>query len=930
MNDPLIIKGSRNAELIIVTEAPSHKDYERHKVMGEKELALCGTQLKRNGFKPSKTVFITCAAPIPSEATTESKVAEHLAEYREELLAAVNQYPDAKLLIYFGKDAGRQVTGRAVKITKARGTIQHLDDLDCAVLPMLAPRTVRRRPHYMEDFETDFNIAGTYRESEWQDSVFEGASREANYTWETDLQFLIDMKPKRLVVDVETVGLKWYDNQRLLTVQLCWAKGQACNVPIDIDYWNHDDFGKKQQKKVIKQLRKLLGNKKTGCVGHNFKFDLHSMLNHNIKVANFEHDTIQLAFAADDNMERKDLDGCTRRWVQAMAGYADIFNKDPIHQGKSRMDLVPHEDMLFYGCGDVDATFRLCERLVSIVKEDSKNWKAYNDVHMPALRTMFEMERTGVDVDIEALDTLKDFVISEEKRLYAELIVDVPAKVRRKHLNDPRHKKKTPREVLSFTRDAFTTDTLFTADGFNLTPLVFTDSTKKLEESERVPSASIKLHLPLHDHPFITKLIEYKKILKFVSTYVGRPKSTHRETVRLLKSGKYSKGIVDAFASIDVELPTRPKAAERTRIITLDKINPVTIIRGVPKSDKSIIDYALMSNDTIKRQITEPDTGFYQYLPSDMSHRIYTQFTLWRTVTGRSSSASPNFQNFPKRGELAEFFREVFLPPKGWVMLECDLSQIELRIAAWMANEQTMIDIFCSGGDIHSATAASTMQLSMDQFRELSKTDQKANRQKAKAVNFGFIYGMWWVKFKDYAKTDYGVELTDSEAEATRELFFDTYPQLNQWHWDMKNFAQKHGYVRALHGALRRLPDVNSSDESIQKEAQRQAINSSVQRFGSDLGLMGLTDFARCCPREVMRPISFVHDASYIVAREDYAEEAASSIKYCMESIDLERRFNLHAPIPLPADVCGFGENMNDLPDLDSVVATRPDWYKAA
>jgi DNA polymerase I-like protein with 3'-5' exonuclease and polymerase domains len=162
-----------------------------------------------------------------------------------------------------------------------------------------------------------------------------------------------------------------------------------------------------------------------------------------------------------------------------------------------------------------------------------------------------------------------------------------------------------------------------------------------------------------------------------------------------------------------------------------------------------------------------------------------------------------------------------------------------------------------------------------------------------------------------------------------RQSFFDTYPDLNDWHWNMKNFAEEHGYVRALHGGLRRLPDIYSNDEAVQGEAKRQGINSPVQRFASDLGVMGLNRFARDCPKEVMQPIGFVHDAGYIQAREDYAEEAAASIKFYMQSIPLQAWFNLNPPIPILADVSGPAENMADLKEMKGLVEYQPDWYRA-
>ncbi len=107
---------------------------------------------------------------------------------------------------------------------------------------------------------------------------------------------------------------------------------------------------------------------------------------------------------------------------------------------------------------------------------------------------------------------------------------------------------------------------------------------------------------------------------------------------------------------------------------------------------------------------------------------------LHRTVTGRTASADPNGQNFPKRGELAKAYRKIFVPTPGYKFIECDLSQIELRLVAWMANEPTMLEIYRSGGDIHTATAIAVAGITMEAYLALPEDKQEDFRRKAKAV----------------------------------------------------------------------------------------------------------------------------------------------------------------------------------------------------
>ena len=157
-----------------------------------------------------------------------------------------------------------------------------------------------------------------------------------------------------------------------------------------------------------------------------------------------------------------------------------------------------------------------------------------------------------------------------------------------------------------------------------------------------------------------------------------------------------------------------------------------------------------------------------------------------------------------------------------------------------MSGDSNMLQVYAEGGDIHRTTAAGTMGISVEEFLKLPKEVQNTKRFQAKAVNFGFLYGMWWVKFRAYAKTDYGIDFTEDEAKTIRENFFKTYPMLEQWHRDVQDYVSDKGYIRTYDGRIRHLPNVFSPDEGTAKQAMRQAINSPVQAIGSDLGIMTL------------------------------------------------------------------------------------------
>lgn len=294
---------------------------------------------------------------------------------------------------------------------------------------------------------------------------------------------------------------------------------------------------------------------------------------------------------------------------------------------------------------------------------------------------------------------------------------------------------------------------------------------------------------------------------------------------------------------------------------------------------------------------------------------VYPRYSLTTAVTGRTSSEDPNGQNFPKRGPNAKAYRRCFMAPPGFVIVAADLSQAELRISAAMSGDKTMIRIYANDGDIHTATACIVMDVSLAEFMKLPDEERDLARFKAKAVNFGFIYGMGWRKFIIYAKTQYGIEFTEAEAQAIRDRFFRTYAALPTWHKRVRKLVGDAGFVRSYDGRVRHLPMVWSDEDFVVQEAERQAINSPVQEFGSSLGVMSMARIDRRVDPAYMKLMAFVHDEISVLVREEHIAWGAQTLKYFMESNPLDKWFNLRMPVPIKSDV-GFGYNMGSLVEL--------------
>lgn len=300
-------------------------------------------------------------------------------------------------------------------------------------------------------------------------------------------------------------------------------------------------------------------------------------------------------------------------------------------------------------------------------------------------------------------------------------------------------------------------------------------------------------------------------------------------------------------------------------------------------------------------------------------------YRLDNTVTGRTSSEEPNGQNFPKKGIRAKQYRRIFVAPTGHYLIEADYSQAELRVAASLANETTMIGIYRNGGDIHKETGALVAGTSRQEFASLPKSTQKDYRQKAKAVNFGFLYGMWYKKFVSYAKTDYGVEFTDAEAERLQKGYFRKFPNLTKWHDKVRAFVRENKYVRSYTGRIRHLPTVDSENEWVAAEAERQGINTGVQEVASSMGIMAAARLNDEVDEQYLSVVAFVHDAIYAYVPCEYLEWGIGTLKGYMESVPFKEWFGVELKVPMVADA-SFGANMGDMVELPgSPASLRPE-----
>ncbi len=280
--------------------------------------------------------------------------------------------------------------------------------------------------------------------------------------------------------------------------------------------------------------------------------------------------------------------------------------------------------------------------------------------------------------------------------------------------------------------------------------------------------------------------------------------------------------------------------------------------------------------------------------------RLHTTFIQTGTTTGRMSSQNPNIQNIPIKTELGRAIRDSFVAEKGYKLVECDYSQIQLRVAAFLSGDQKLIEIFTSGRDVHTEVAARVFKVN---FGEVDKE----MRRKAKVINFGILYGMGVNALKQNLGSD------RAEAQRFYEEYFATFTGLAEYLERVKSDAGRKGYTETLFGRRRYFEGITSKLPFIRAQAERMAINAPIQGTESDIMKLAMIKVAEeFKDSEDVFLLLQIHDSLLFEVREDKVKEYAPRIQFIMEHIvPLEQT----AQIPLLVGV-QYGEHWGDMKNL--------------
>lgn len=599
---------------------------------------------------------------------------------------------------------------------------------------------------------------------------------------DTDYQTVLDKKSfdqwlKQLrqadvfAFDTETTSLN-YMQARVVGVSFAVETGKAAYVPFGHDYEGAPE--QLSEADVLGALKPLLEDESLKKLGQNLKYDAHVLQNHDIQLRGIADDTLLESYVLDST-RRHDMDSMASR----LLGVETIHFEDIAGKGAKQLTFnqVELDKAGPYAAEDADITLRLHQNLHSQLQAEPGLLSVYQDIELPLMPILQQIERNGVKVDADMLAQQ-----SEQLELRMQEI-----------------------ELMAYAE---------AGEEFNLS------SPKQIQAI------------------FFEKL-ELPVIRK---TPKGQP-STAEDVLQELAE--------------DYELP---------RLILEH--------RGLSKLKSTY-------TDKLPLQINKT-TG-----------RVHTSYNQTGAATGRMSSTDPNLQNIPIRSETGRRIRQAFIADKGNCILAADYSQIELRIMAHLSGDQSLLEAFREGKDIHRATAAEVFDIPLDKV-------ENEQRRAAKAINFGLIYGM---SAFGLAKQ---LNVTRYEAQDYINLYFERYPGVKNYMDNTREQAHDTGYVETLFGRRLYLPEINSRNGQRRQYAERTAINAPMQGSAADIIKRAMIKVHNRLQEENLQALMImqVHDELVFEVAENQVESLSKLLHEEMESAaDLN--------VPLLVDI-GVGINWDE------------------
>ena len=397
---------------------------------------------------------------------------------------------------------------------------------------------------------------------------------------------------------------------------------------------------------------------------------------------------------------------------------------------------------------------------------------------------------------------------------------------------------------------------------------VYKKTMEKLKETNQLDlfdNIEMPLVEVLADMQYIGIYVDKNELVEFGNTLKNEIEKLTGEIYKLageefnINSTKQL-GIV-LFEKMKLPVIKKTKSGYSTDVEVLEKL----------KNENEIVSKILDYRQLVKLNSTYVE-GLIPYI-NDKDNRIHSYFHQTVTATGRISSSEPNLQNIPTRFDLGKQIRKVFKPKEGYVFVDADYSQIELRVLAHIADDEHMIEAFNNNEDIHRQTASKVFDIPMEEVTSKQRSD-------AKAVNFGIVYGI----------SDFGLGeqlgISRKQAKLYIEQYLDKYQKIKEFMENIKESAKKEGYVETLFNRRRYIPEMNSNNYMVRQFGARVAMNTPIQGTAADIMKIAMIKlFNELKERKLESNILLqIHDELLLEVKKEEKDEVEKLLQDSMES----------------------------------------------
>lgn len=619
-------------------------------------------------------------------------------------------------------------------------------------------------------------------------------------------------------VDFETNAEGIYkDTFKPTILSVSFQVGSGCSIPLQ-----HFDESV-QDIPWLKWLqyfgRKVVENPKIVKVAQNFKFDNQIFVKYGIYVRGTVIDTMLAKYLLNEEKPHG-LKPMVAKYLPEFADYEKYDKFESID-----WDKKPLEPLARYGCMDTDFTLRLGLFLEKKLI-DKGFYNLYRNLIMPASKVLQDAETNGLPIDLQFNDQLQD--------KYSKLIQETNDKLR-----SVRQIKRYQKYRLEQRKRDYIDKLTQEIEELSSDPKKARSVKNREDKISRVLAGEYQTN----DEKKLIEPINFNSTKQMVDLLYISPKGFKFPIVEYTKDKKNK--------------PTNnPSTSEGTltKILDQDKSGFIKVLldlRGLDKMNSTYI------------------VGLRELVQSD--NKVHPTFLIHGTTSGRLSSKNPNGQNIPKVMVNPDIKKQ-FIPPPGKLFLTYDYSQAELRILAHLAKEETMLEWFRTGKDIHLASACKKYHEDYGEILKIYEDEQhelyplwKKRRKQAKTINFGIVYEQSAHKLAESLSTP-EEKVDDAEGQQFLDEYFTTFPKIKKFMDKQHKFMEKHGYCVSLFGRRRRCPNVYSDNFSEYLEALRQSTNMPCQSAASDMALFAsIIVWEKVKKGELppMREVNTVHDSVY-------------------------------------------------------------------